>query len=107
MVGAVSVPIRPNLPKFAKNFPYVPYYVTLPGLVVQGNSLYTGLWLFLTQKWFEAPQRAWLRLENWADFRGFSLRRKYVAPGNGTKKQLPHTVYVAAGLIGLRKQSCN
>ena len=64
--------------------------VTLPGLVVQGNSLYRGLWLFLPQKWFEAPQRAWLRLEKLFFPRGFSGCHKYVAPGNETKIFLPH-----------------
>ena len=68
VAGAVSVPIRPILSKFAKNFPYVPYYVTLPDVVVQGNSLHRGLWLFLPKKWFEAPQRAWLRLEQLGQF---------------------------------------
>ena len=61
--GPAFVPIGNFLQFFAKNVPYVPYYVTLPGLVVQGNSLYRGLCLSRPQKWFEAPQRAWLRLE--------------------------------------------
>ena len=88
--GPAFVPIGNFLQFFAKNVPYVPYYVTLPGLVVQGNSLYRGLCLSRPQKWFEAPQRAWLRLEKTFFFRGFSGCHKYVAPGNETKIFLPH-----------------